>query len=191
MKSLTFGQMWVLAERGNTVDTRAEFTTELLMGIFWEESQFRNIGQIDFESGGRMRAYGFGQVQVETMQVINALYAEKRHHYTAETVLASDQVSVDMTIDYLRRLRTTFRASTKRSILCMYGEGQGEFKASQNARNTVAAWLNCESQLLAAKGNFTTEVILRALGSANPPGKHRGAVPAEIADGGYSSVWGF
>jgi hypothetical protein len=191
VESLTFGKMWVLAERSNTVDTRAEFTTELLMGIFWEESQFRNIGQIDFESGGRMRAYGFGQVQVETMQVINALYKDKRHHYTAETVLGSDQVSVDMSVDYLRRLRTAFRASSKRSILCMYGEGRGESKASANAINTVNAWMNCENQLLAAKGNFTKEVILRALGAANPPGKQRGPVPEEIADGGYSSVWGF
>ena len=191
MESLTFAQMWALAERGNTVDTRAEFSTELLMGIFWEESQFRNIGQVGFESGGRMRAYGFGQVQVETMQVINSLYTDKRHRYTPETVLGSDQVSVDMTIDYLRRLRTTFKASSKRSILCVYGEGQSESKASANTINTVNAWLNCENQLLAARGNFTTEVILRALGAANPPGKKRGAVPAEVAAGGYSSRWGF
>lgn len=191
MESLTFGKMWVLAERSNTVDTKAEFTTELLMGIFWEESQFRNIGQVGFESGGKLRAYGFGQVQVETMQVINSLYSGKRHHYTPETVLGNDQTSVDMTVDYLRRLRTSFKGSTKRSILCLYGEGQGESKARPNTINTVNAWLNCENQLLSAKGNFTKEVILRALGAANPPGKNRGPVPVEIADGGYSSVWGF
>ncbi len=191
MESLTFGQMWAYAERGNVLDTRAEFTTELLMAIFWEESQFRNIGQIGFESGGRLRAYGFGQVQVETMQVINALYKEKRHHYSPGSVLGDNQVSVDMTIDYLRRLRQAFKSSTKRSILCLYGEGQPESKASSNARSTVNAWLVCEAQLIAAKGNFTTEVILRALESANPPEKKRGPVPPAVADGGYSSVWGF
>ncbi len=191
MESLTFGKMWALAERGNVLDTKGEFTTELLMAIFWEESMFKNIGQLDFESGGRMRAWGFGQVQVETMQMLNALYAERRHHYTPASVTGDQQTSVDMTIDYLRRLRTVLKASTKRSILCMYGEGKGESKASANTISTVNAWLNCESQLLAAGGNFTTEVILKALGSAAPPEKLRGPVPPEVADGGYSSIWGF
>lgn len=191
MVGLTFAQMWNLAERSNVLDTRSEFTTEILMAIFWEESQFRNIGQIGFESGGRLRAFGFGQVQGETMEVINSLYKDRRHHYTADTVSGNNQWSVDLTVDYLRRLRTTFRSSSKRSILCLYGEGKGESQASANTLSVVNAWLDCERQLLAAKGNFTSEVILKALAAAVPASKKRGPVPPEVADGGYSSRWGF
>jgi len=63
MKSHTFAKMWILVERSNKLDTRTEFSNELLMGIFWEESLFRNIGQIGFEPGGNLRAFGFGQFQ--------------------------------------------------------------------------------------------------------------------------------
>ena len=191
MDSLVFSEMWNLIEQSNIVDTRGEFSNELLIAIFWEESQFKNIEQLQFESGGRLRAVGFGQVQGESMEVVNALYKAKRHHYNRESVLGNNLWSVDLTVDYLRHLRTGSRFSTKRSILCKYAAGQPEFMASAGTKESVDCWMVCEKILLGAKGNFTSEVILNALKAAVPAIKKRGEVPSQIAGGGYSGVLGF
>ena len=41
----TFGQMWNFLEYGNVLDTRVEFSNELMIGLFWEESIFQNWWQ--------------------------------------------------------------------------------------------------------------------------------------------------
>ncbi len=191
MESLTFAEMWNLAETSNVVSTGGEFSTELLMAIFWEETQFKNIEQINFKKGGKLQAIGFGQVQGESMDVVNALYKARRHIYSRGAILENESWSVDLTVDYLRHLRTGGTSSTKRSILCKYASGQPESTAPPGMLATVNSWLTCEKTLKSANGNFTAEVILKALKSASPASSQRGNVPPEIADGGYSSVWGF
>jgi hypothetical protein len=163
----TFGEMWHLLTQANVVDTCVEFSNGLLIGLFWEESVFQNWWQLD-NSGNPLKQYasGFGQIERNTLNIMNALFPQKRYKYTPEAMIGNPIMSVSATVDYLRYLRGRFKNSTKRQILRNYGgAGNG---GSTNVDKKVDQWLACENILVGARGNFTTDVITSALTAAEP-----------------------
>lgn len=183
----TFAQVWNLIEWGNTLDTRTEFSNELLIGLFWEESAFVNWWQLD-NKGNPVYAHaaGFGQIERKTLAIMNALYPEKRRKYTSELIVEDPLVAVEASVDYLRYLRKNFKNSNKESILWKYG-GLGNGGIT-DVKKKVRQWLNCEDILRGAKGEFSVEIIEKALNAAEP--NHRDYVDY-VTDGGYSSLAGY
>jgi hypothetical protein len=183
----TFAQVWIFCEYGNTLDTRSEFSNELLMGLFWEESMYQNWWQKG-ENGEDLKQYaaGFGQIERNTLGIMNALYKEKRMKYTPELMVSDPQTSVNASVDYLRHLRKAFPNSSKTQILHNYGgAGNG---GSTDVTAKVNQWLKCETILQGARGAFTTEVITQALTAAEP--NHASLIP-NVTDGGFDSNLGF
>ena len=163
----TFGEMWHLCLQGNVLDTSVEFSNALLMGLFWEESVFQNWWQLD-NSGNPLKQFaaGFGQIERNTLNIINALYPEKRAKYVPEMMVQNPLMSVNATVDYLRYLRKTFKNSTTRQVLRNYGgAGNG---GSTDVDKKVDQWLACEAILVASGNNFTPEVVTKALTAAEP-----------------------
>jgi hypothetical protein len=176
----TFAQMWGLIESGNTLDTRVEFSNELLIGLFWEEHAFQNWWQLK-ENGEPLKQYaaGFGQIERSTLGRINMLYAEKRNKYTPELIISDPQISVNATVDYLRYLRKTFKYSDKRMILHNYGGNENG--GVTDVKKKASQWLACEGILRGARGEFTTEIITQALMAAEP--NHAGFIKYVVGTG--------
>jgi hypothetical protein len=183
----TFGQMWNFLECGNTLDTRVEFSHELMIGLFWEESMFQNWWQKGSQGQDLTQyAAGFGQIERNTLGIMNALYDEKRLRYTPELIVSDPQVSVNASVDYLRYLRKRFPAATKVKILHNYG-GAGE-GGSTDVSQKVSQWMNCEQILQGAGGEFSAEVITQALTAAEP---NHASLVSNVTGGGYSSSLGY
>jgi hypothetical protein len=90
----TFAQVWNFLEYGNVLDTRVEFSNELMIGLFWEESIFQNWWQKGKNGEDlKQHASGFGQIERKTLGIMNALYAEKRMKYTPELIVSDPQIS--------------------------------------------------------------------------------------------------
>ena len=101
----TFAQVWNLLEYGNTVGTRVEFSNELLIGLFWEESVFQNWWQKgDKGQDLKQHAAGFGQIERKTLGIMNALYAEKRMKYTPELIVSDPPVMSSVSRMYNLRI---------------------------------------------------------------------------------------
>ncbi|HEY0457758.1 MAG TPA: hypothetical protein VGC97_01325 [Pyrinomonadaceae bacterium] len=183
----TFAQVWNFLEYGNVVDTRVEFSNELLIGLFWEESVFQNWWQKgDNGQDLKQHASGFGQIERTTLGIMNALYAEKRMKYTPELIVSDPLISVNATIDYLRYLRKSFKNSSKIQILHNYGgAGNG---GSTDVSKKVGQWLACEDILQGARGEFTGEIVTQALTAAEP---NHAALISNVAGSGYSSKLGY
>ena len=183
----TFAQMWNLLEYGNTLDTRVEFSNGLMIGLFWEESMFQNWWQ----KGGKGEdlkqfAAGFGQIERNTLGIMNALYPEKRMKYTPELIVSNPQISVNASVDYLRYLRKRFPNSSKTQILHNYGgAGNG---GSTDVSLKVSQWMKCEAILQGARGEFTGEIVTQALTAAEQ--NHASLIP-NVAGSGYSSQLGY
>jgi len=183
----TFAQIWNLLEYGNTLDTRVEFSNELMVGLFWEESVFQNWWQKgDNGQDLKQHAAGFGQIERKTLGIMNALYAEKRMKYTPELIVSDPQTSVNASVDYLRYLRKRFPNSTKLQILKNYG-GAGEGGTTDVAKK-VNQWIKCEQILLGARGEFSGEIVTEALTAAEP---NHAALISNVAGTGYSSKLGY
>ena len=183
----TFAQMWILLQYGNVLDTRTEFSSELMIGLFWEESMFQNWWQKGSQ-GQDLKQYaaGFGQIERNTLNIMNALYPEKRAKYTPEMMVGDAQTSVNASVDYLRYLRKRFPGASRVKILHAYG-GAGEGGSTDVAKK-VSQWINCEQILQGARGEFSTEIITKALTAAEP--NHATLIP-NVTDGGYSSIAGY
>ncbi|MEP6850678.1 MAG: hypothetical protein ABI999_17605 [Acidobacteriota bacterium] len=163
----TFGEMWHLLLQANTLDTSSEFSNTLLIGLFWEESTFQNWWQLN-DQGQPLKQFasGFGQIERNTLNIMNALYKEKRFKYVPELMVENSFMSVCASVDYLRYLRKAFKNSSKRQILKNYGgAGNG---GSTNVDKKVDQWLACEGKLNSAGGNYTPEVLTDALNAAEP-----------------------
>jgi len=162
----TFGEIWHLLEQANNLETRTEFTNELLIGLFWEESVFQNWWQLN-SKGEPLKQYaaGFGQIERNTLNIINALYSDKRYRYSPEKMISDPLMSVSATVDYLRHLKKAFPNSNKRGILKKYGgAGAG---GSTNVDKKVDQWLACENILLGAS-YYSDGIITKALNAAEP-----------------------
>ncbi len=183
----TFAQIWNYLEYGNVLDTRVEFSNELMVGLFWEESVFQNWWQKGSKGEDlKQHASGFGQIERKTLGIMNALYAEKRMKYTPEMIVSNPQISVNASVDYLRYLRVRFPNSSKTQILRNYG-GAGE-GGSTDVSKKVSQWLQCESILQGARGEFSGEIITQGLTAAEP---NHASLISNVAGSGYSSRLGF
>ena len=183
----TFAQIWNYLEYGNVLDTRVEFSNELMVGLFWEESVFQNWWQKGSKGEDlKQHASGFGQIERKTLGIMNALYAEKRMKYTPEMIVSNPQISVNASVDYLRYLRKRFPNSSKTQILRNYG-GAGE-GGSTDVSKKVSQWLQCESILQGARGEFSGEIITQGLTAAEP---NHASLISNVAGSGYSSRLGF
>jgi hypothetical protein len=183
----TFGQMWNFLEYGNVLDTRVEFSNELMIGLFWEESMFQNWWQ-QGDKGQDLKQYaaGFGQIERNTLGIMNALYPEKRAKYTPELIVSDPQKSVNASVDYLRYLRKRFPSASRLKILYNYG-GAGE-GGSTDVGTKVSQWIACEQILQGARGEFSAEVITQALTAAEP---NHASLISNVTGGGYSSSLGY
>ena len=183
----TFGQMWNFLEYGNVLDTRVEFSNELMIGLFWEESMFQNWWQKGSQ-GQDLKQYaaGFGQIERNTLGIMNALYPEKRAKYTPEMMVSDPQKSVNASVDYLRYLRKRFPNASRVKVLYAYG-GAGEGGTTDVAKK-VSQWINCEQILQGARGEFSAEVITQALTAAEP---NHASLISNVTGGGYSSSLGY
>jgi hypothetical protein len=183
----TFEQIWILLEHGNTLDTRVEFPNELLIGLFWEESMFQNWWQKGNNGEDlTQHAVGFGQVERGTLHIMNALYPEKRTKYTSELIISDPQISVNATVDCLRYLRKRFPSTDRLGILHKYGGLDAG--GVTDVRQKASQWVNCEGILLGARGEFSGDVITKALTAAEP--NHAMHIP-NVIGAGFSSNWGF
>ncbi|MGC2238292.1 MAG: hypothetical protein WA584_19215 [Pyrinomonadaceae bacterium] len=183
----TFDKIWNLLEYGNTLDTRVEFSNELMVGLFWEESIFQNWWQKgDKGQDLKEHAAGFGQIERKTLAIMNALYPEKRAKYTSELIISDPQTSVNASVDYLRYLRKCFKNSSKLQILGNYGgAGNG---GTTDVSKKVGQWLKCEAILQGARGEFTQEILTQALTAAEP---NNAAHISNVVGLGYSSRLGY
>jgi len=106
--------------------------------------------------------------------------------YTPEIIVSDPLISVKASVDYLRYLRKSFPNSSKVQILHNYG-GSGE-GGSTDVSAKVSQWMNCESILRGAQGEFSSEQITQALTAAEP--NHASLIP-NVTGGGYSSSLGY
>lgn len=162
--SLSFMDMWnLIVDRNYSY----EFTSELLIGIFWEETMFQNRRQM---GGGP--AVGFGQVE---KQIITAVNQHFGYAYSPEIILMSDGLSVEITIDVLTMLRQKMPGNTRRAILDGYA---GTYYRKENGKK-VQQWINCED-ILKPVTYYDADVATRALKAAEP--NHTKAIPYVLGD---------
>ncbi|MCY2991904.1 MAG: hypothetical protein NTY19_29105 [Planctomycetota bacterium] len=154
----SFDKMWdLIVANHNSPD----FSTALLIGIFWEETMFCNREQ--FKPGP---AVGFGQVERSTLTLINSLYLPKvapgMPKLNPTAILGNDDLSVKATGLYLiglKRFGNNGNPKSKRSALEGYAGATNKSKVDQ--------WLACESILTDGK-EADTETRVKALRAAKP-----------------------
>ena len=134
------------------------FSDELLLAIFWEETQFNNIPQL------RGTAVGFGQVEPAE------LWTLKKYGVTtnAKNILNDPGHSVEVTAYYLRHLYESQKATprTRGEALKRYS-GYYYDRAAWRL-NLIAGWEACERALKAIKGERARDpqAVLAALSLA-------------------------
>lgn len=156
-KRISFAKMWSLVEQHyDNQFTDKEVSKELLIAIFWEETLFSNARQEGWTEG----ATGFGQTEEETISRTNKFFGD---HWTAEAVLQSDKLGVQLTQRVLKMYRSLDgkgnrieSPTTVREALNRYA-GVGGLSGAKKAKHIaiVNGWLVCERKLKALEGDFT------------------------------------
>lgn len=202
---LQYFQMWSLVRQNYNGDLCNDpkfmelVSHELLMAIFWEETQFANIRQFGFDHGDWLRrwstkpstdqgnhAIGFGQVERDTLAT--AVLSNKLNGLIPgppgtkvnmlgldTTVLENDGLSVQLTWRVLWHLHTS-GIKTKLGLVTVYGGHPGSV--------VPAAWLVCERAQIAYQnlgpvnlaGN-NMERNMRLMAGAFWIARHDGAFP--------------
>lgn len=166
---LQYFQMWSLVQQNYNSNLCKDpafmqvVSHELLMAIFWEETQFANIRQIQFDHGDWLKrwltspptadgnhAIGFGQVERDTLGLLKALAPDKLDGLIAGTlgknvdlktidlkILKDDGVGVQLTWRALQHLYGTV-TKNKLNLVKAYG-------GNPNKPNVPPAWLVCEA----------------------------------------------
>jgi hypothetical protein len=166
---LQYFQMWSLvqANYNGSLCKDAAFmqvvSRELLMAIFWEETQFANIRQLQFDHNDWLKrwlvsppsaegnhAIGFGQVERDTLALLKALDPVKLDGLIPGTLgKAVDLRTIDLEVlkDDGKGVQLTWRAlqhlydavtKNKPGLVKVYG-------GNPNKPNVPPAWLACES----------------------------------------------
>jgi hypothetical protein len=136
---LLFTTMWDLIQRKHTRET-ATFPAELLIGMFWEETNFIN------RAGIRNRnVLGFGQVNRDNISDLSTQFGIS---LSAERILGSDYFEESVEVasvalaNALLRVRNAHRESME-NALHYYATG------NQHDRNPqVSRWVHCMNRLL-------------------------------------------
>jgi hypothetical protein len=147
----SFAYMWkLIAEHGLST---ADFSRELLIGIFWEESTFQNQKQIGGGPGT-----GFGQVEVKTIRAVNKFFKIGGDEVM---MLLYDPASIHGT----QRVLSYWKQNLKSTSAAL--DAYAGVKARPQNRAAVANWKACE-KILTEKPTFSLDTIRRALSAAAP-----------------------
>jgi hypothetical protein len=142
IKRLDFSDMWHLIKTQRYKLLTQDITDEVLIGLFWEESTFANIRELDPNGND---AIGFGQVNTrELWRLIGPLNAEgatdpvssapvSRNDHVANIMLADDGKCVELTT----RMMVEF-GNKRAKVLNAWSNG---------ATSIVAKWVACEQKL--------------------------------------------
>ena len=134
------------------------FSDELLLAIFWEESQFNNIKQI------KGTAVGFGQVEPAE------LWTLKKYgiHTNAKNILNDPAHSVEVTAYYLRHLYESQQATPKTRATALKRYAGYWYDHAAWRLQIIAGWEACERALKAIKGGWSSDpqAVLAALSMA-------------------------
>jgi hypothetical protein len=171
---LQYFQMWSLVQQNynsdlcNNPSFMQVVSQELLMAIFWEETQFANIRQLGFDHNAWLKrwlvsppthdgqhAVGFGQVERETLGTLQTLDPDKldglipgklAKDLDVKTIdleiLKNDGMAVQITWRALQHLYSTV-AQTKFGLVKAYGGG------NPKKPNVPLDWLICEAAQVA------------------------------------------
>jgi hypothetical protein len=182
---LQYFQMWSLVQQNynsnlcKDANFMQKVSPELLMAIFWEETQFTNIRQLQFDHGNWLErwlvspptdkgnhAIGFGQVERDTLATIKALASDKLDGLIPGKagkdvdlrsldleVLGDDGMGVQLTWRALQHLYSTV-AKTEFGLVKAYGGGNPQ------KPNVLLDWLACEA----------AQTAYQRLGPVNYPG---------------------
>ncbi len=150
MRQVPFSEMWQLIVK-NHREYVAVFTPELLVGLFWEETAFRNMR-------GIISHYmvGFGQVSTSNFERLRRYFGGQTK-YTPEMILADDNLSVEITSKALRAIFETNGASRKVRSLNVYARND----LSDAPLPVVRKWLAVERELLLIglrRGDITAQL---------------------------------
>jgi hypothetical protein len=148
MPRTCFTDMWNLILENHAT---ADFSAELLIGLFWEETQFQNIKQ------NHGPAVGFGQVEPPTIKAVNRFF---NCNFSTTLILIDDPTSVQITSWVLYMLR--YKGLSPRACLRGYA-GSSPARTSDK----VAQWLRCES-ILRSGGTDDMDNVRAALTAAEP-----------------------
>jgi hypothetical protein len=134
------------------------FTDELLLAIFWEETQFNNMPQV------QGTAVGFGQLEPAE------LWTLKKYgiHTNAKNILNDPAHSVKVTTYYLRHLYESQKATPKTRAEALKRYAGWYFDHATWRLKVIAGWEACERALKGIKGGWSSDpqAVLAALSLA-------------------------
>ncbi len=165
MAKLVFDNNWQLYD---------VFSDELLLAIFWEETQFNNIPQV------KGTAVGFGQLEPAELWTLKKYGISTN----AKNILNDPAHSVEVTTYYLRHLYESQKArpQTRAEALKRYA-GYYYDRAGWRLK-IIAGWEACERGLKAVRGGWSDnpEAVMNALSLArgfekSDPGMRKSLFP--------------
>lgn len=170
---LLFSHMWELIQRkhvhnaasfpspltselGYLAQPGRGFPPELLIGIFWEETNFRNV------PGRVSKFWGFGQVDKGRIGELNVTFGK---NFLEAALLTDNEMSVEFASTFLASWLKT-RGNREAALKGYAGVGH---------EGIVAHWKRCEAMLLSFElgrilvlTDTLVEAIKRALAAARP-----------------------
>lgn len=189
----SFAYIWDLVQKNNGIIAPTPFTPELIVAIFWEESLFNNIAQVD--SG---TAVGYGQVEPAEFYRFNARNLQspsaamkamaqeaQRKGYlihnlppvaksasgkTALNGVLTDEQAVQVAMALVRDMHE--RKRSRKGILEGYAgvgfQGDQPDRLKGNGRqHVIDGWLRCEAKLIGCSKS-DPDAVMAALQEAKP-----------------------
>jgi hypothetical protein len=139
-KAVSFLEMALLIERISP--TNVHHSSEMLIGIFWEETFFCNRLQASANGGEGGPGTGFGQIQVDdAIQQIPDVVPHNRKAAEAK-ILSEPEFSVLCTSEELRNFVENKKFSPTKALFAYAGKGN---------EDKVTMWQKCERALQAKK----------------------------------------
>ncbi|MCB9957581.1 MAG: hypothetical protein H6843_03105 [Rhodospirillaceae bacterium] len=186
-----FSHMWKLVKLASLSapflkETWAVFSDELIIGLYWEESTFRNRPQYSRTCQQVGPAFGFGQVEPSGFNPYRALTQHKPPFSNVRQVITREDWGAALSMRMLHYLFTENPGKRdKMHALKSYGTAFGDPERLAK----IDGWLKCEQILKAAKRTHKTadgywlppaKVIEQALLAAKP---NSDALIAEVLTG--------
>jgi hypothetical protein len=131
------------------------FTDELLLSIFWEETQFNNIRQL------KGTAVGFGQLEPAELWTLKPYGVITN----AKNILNDPAHSVEVTSYFLRHLHESQKASPKSRGEALKRYAGYYFDHAAWRLKIIAGWEACERALQAINGSWrdNADAVMNAL----------------------------
>ncbi|MBL8229074.1 MAG: hypothetical protein JNL98_11375 [Bryobacterales bacterium] len=189
----SFAYIWDLVQKNNGIIAPTPFTPELMIAIFWEESLFNNIAQVDTGT-----AVGYGQVEPAEFYRFNARNLQSQspamramgqdvqrkgyliHNLPPVAKSASgktqlngaltDEQAVQVAMALVRDMHE--RKRSRKGILEGYAgvgfQGDQPDRLKGNGRqHLIDGWLRCEAKLIGCSKS-DADAVIAALQEAKP-----------------------